>query len=57
MAILRVRKWCVRFYQGRDLTAAEIVETINKDFARWLVRWHPARRSCDRITVTPVKEA
>lgn len=31
-----VRLWCVRYYDGRDLVGSEIVETINKRFARWI---------------------
>jgi hypothetical protein len=33
-----VRRWCVRYYLDRLLLAEIVVETINRQFARWMAR-------------------
>ncbi len=58
-AIPRVRRWRVRYHCNRILLAEITVETINKQFARWLARdhfWATAPRvrcmACNRVTVS-----
>ncbi len=56
--IPQVRKWRVKFYDGKTLLVDATVETINKRFARWLANernGYPALRS-DRVTVSVVEK-
>lgn len=60
--IPKVRQWRVRYYLGKTLLAEVIVETINKQFARWMARDHVLACghwqrvfAADRITISLVK--
>jgi hypothetical protein len=61
--IPEVRKWCIRYYNGNTMLAAIVVNTINKQFAKWEARdamwangqWRDAFASYDRVTVSLVK--
>jgi len=50
--IPRVRTWTVRAYKGRQLIGEERVDTINRQFARWLAFERNRRWTLDADRVT-----
>lgn len=59
-----VRKWKVRYWNGKELYLSVFAEGPNKEFARWHARddlmaqglFMDVWENCDRITVSLAKE-